>query len=268
MAELSSRAEETAEVWPRVVIGIPSERTRITAAAHSIERIAAQGYPFLQIGYTRCDVARNRMVIRMLSHNEQMVAEDRTAESYTHLLMLDSDHIHPVDIVERLARWVQHDPNKLVVGGLNFRRGAPFDPCAYMTDAEGTLYPLLEWKQGCFPVDVLGSGCILIAASVFYELPFPWFGYSYERNEALDWPACGIEALGAGVQWPGTDIWFSQRCEAAGIQQWVDTTTSSPHILETSVTEDSWRSWKDAHGADELPQISREVLATVLERDR
>ena len=236
--------------WPRIVIGIPSERVRTTSAVLAFNAIIAQGWAQFPIGYMRTDIARTRLALRLLESD------------FTHLLMLDSDHVHPVDIVDRLVRWVRMDQTKLVVGGLNYRRGAPFDPCAYFLNDEGHLMPMLEWTQALVAVDVLGSGSILISREVFETFgkdDFPWFGYNYDKaregaQNAPDW-----KTLREGCSWPGTDLWFSALCRRHEITQWVDTTTTSPHLIETVVTEESWRAWQDEH--PDMPRIAQKVKA-------
>ena len=123
--------------WPKIVIGIPMERTINEEAFWAFMAIAQKGTPFIKLPYTmRNDRARDMFVRRLLISNA------------THLLMLDSDHTHPRDIVARLARWVIDDPSRLVVGGLNFRRSEPFDPCAFLPDGRGGIYAPVEWPQG------------------------------------------------------------------------------------------------------------------------
>ena len=231
---IETEAQE--QEWPRVLIGVPMERQMMTPAAYSVQEIMRQGWRFTKTGYTRCDIARNKMGIALLQSD------------YTHILMLDSDHIHPADVVYKLIRWVKDDRTRLVVGGLNFRRGAPFDPCAYFLDANGNMCSLREWGPGLIAVDVLGSGCMLIAREAFEQMPFPWFGYDYTKNLGLGWPECGIDHLANGAGWPGTDIWFSRQCRDAGIDQWVDTQTTSPHILQTVVTQETWASFLKDRG--------------------
>jgi len=148
------------------------------------------------------------------------------------------------------------------VGGLNFRRGAPFDPCAYFLNDEGHLMPMIEWNADLVAVEVLGSGSILIAREAFETFgrdDFPWFGYDYARTrkgaqQAPDWAT-----LRRGASWPGTDLWFSALCRKHGIKQWVDTTTTSPHIMQTVVTEESWRQWQSEH--PDMPRIPQKVKA-------
>jgi len=210
--------------WPRILLGVPIERA-LSHASQTFFRfmeIASQGVPFVKQDYTRTDLARNRLAMELLKGN------------YTHLLMLDSDHIHPVDIVQRLARWVLLDPDKLVVGGLNFRRSVPHEPCAFFYEPDGTLSAPATWTPGLMRVDVLGTGSMMIAREVFETLEPPWFWHIYDENIMSD-------------VWPGEDIGFCKKCNAAGIDLWMDTTTSSPHLTDGVVTEASFREYLKDH---------------------
>lgn len=179
--------------------------------------IASQGVPIIRMPYGRIDLTRNKMAIALLRTN------------YTHLLMLDIDHKHPPNIVQKLARWVIARPEVKVVGGLNFRRGEPFDPCCFLRGADGYIYPPAEWAKGLIKVDVVGTGSILISREVFEIIPPPWFFNKYDRV----WED----------EWPGEDISFSELCNENGIDLWVDTTTTSPHMIDTWVDEDIYREY-------------------------
>lgn len=208
--------------YPRVLVGIPMER----AISHADKvfwqfmAIAKQGPAFLPIPYMRTDLYRNKAAANLLQSD------------FTHLLMLDVDHIHPVNIIQQLARWVLLDRKKFqVIGGLNFRRGEPYEPCAFQVDNNGDIYTMAEWEQGLVKVDALGTGSILIAREVFEQLEPPWFFNDY--SEA--WKD----------NYPGEDIGFSAKCRAAGIGLYVDTTTTSPHMIDSQVTEETYRSYFD-----------------------
>ena len=214
----------------RVLIGIPMERTIGQLSYFGFVRILTQGWPLAQLEYTRNDIARCKF------------GEFLMNSKYTHLLMLDSDHIHPEHIVPRLARWFRAYPEEVrVVGGLNFRRGAPYDPCAFVDPGDGAFRRMAQWSPGAIEVDALGSGSIMIHRSVFEQLPHvsknPWFGYDYTNVE----------------DWPGTDMWFSRRCREAGIALWCDTTTTSPHVGDRLIDEATYRVWLQEHGACESP---------------
>jgi len=223
-------------------------------AVHSLMTIIARGNSFMGHGYARTDITRNEMAATLLR------------QTFTHILMLDSDHIHPPDIVAKLAQWPARDRDKfMVVGGLNFRRGVPYDPCAYMWN-DGKLAPIHRWPDDALlKVDVLGSGSILIDRRVFERLPYPWFGYDYSLLDALGWPECGVEGLRAAT-WPGTDVWFSKLCNKAHIDQWVYSGVSSPHIMHTTITQavrEAFLRAAEAHG--EIITVTKPTRAHIPE---
>ncbi len=211
--------------WPKVVVLVP----QFPALPHADDvfynfwAIAQQGTPAMRMPYGRTDVVRNRAAMNLLR------------SSFTHILMLDADHIHPEDIVQRLCRWVLLNPEIQVVGGLNFRRGEPYDPCCFLLGKDGKLYPPAEWSQGLIQVDALGTGSILIAREVFEQLEPPWFFNKYDKV----WEDA----------WPGEDIGFSEKCREAGIKMWVDTTTTSPHMIDAYVDESSFKQYLAEHDA-------------------
>ena len=211
--------------FPRVMVCWLLERTISYAdiVIPSMMDIMAQGPLVLQMPYTRTDVARNKAGIELLKSN------------FTHLLMLDIDHKHPMDIIQRLSKWVIDDPKKYqVVGGLNFRRSEPHDPCAYKMDGDGRMYAI-EWDENSklIEVDRLGTGSILISREVFEKLELPWFYNIYDKV----WDDA----------WPGEDIGFSRKCKDAGISMWCDVTVTSPHITPAGIDEKSWRKWLEKH---------------------
>jgi len=207
----------------RILIGIPMERNIGQLAFFGFVGIVTQGWPLARLEYTRNDIARNKFGEFLLD------------SQFTHILQLDSDHVHPPDVVQRLARWFRAYPDEVeVMGGLNFRRGAPYDPCAFVDPGDGSYRRMAEWPRGAVEVDALGSGSIMISRKVFERLPKPWFAYSYADLSG----------------WPGTDMWFSKLCHEHGIALWCDTTTVSPHIGDRLIDESTYRDWLGSHGAE------------------
>lgn len=208
--------------FPRILVSILIERSISYAdlVFPWIVQVAAQGPVILNMPCQRTDLARNHAATELLKTD------------FTHLLMLDIDHIHPTNIVQRLARWVEKNPKEFqVVGGLNFRRSEPHDPCAYRYDEKHKSMWAIEWDKDSqlIEVDRLGTGSILIAREVFETIEPPWFYNDYTQA----WRDA----------WPGEDIGFSHKCKEAGIKMWVDCTTTSPHITNAVVDEASWRKW-------------------------
>lgn len=210
--------------YPRVVVGIPLERTVSYASQvfFNFLEIASQGPAFLDIKYGRIDVTRNLMVTAFLQSD------------YTHLLMLDIDHVHPTDIIQKLARWFILYPHIQVVSGLNFRRGEPFDPVAGMDFyANGKRKTLTTWEPGLLKVKEVGGASLMVSKEVFARIEPPWFYNIYDEV----WQN----------SYPGEDIGFSRKCNDAGIDIYVDTTTSSPHCTENLITEETFRAYMKAY---------------------
>jgi hypothetical protein len=206
----------------RVVVGVPLERTVPSQVFASFWAIAQRGWPLIDSGYGRTDVNRNTFAQTLLDSDG------------THLLMLDLDHLHAPDVVERHARWALDRPDCQVIGGMHYRRGEPFDPCAFAYGADGSLYPLADWPRGgLIEVHALGHGSLLVHRSVFEQLAPPWWGYDYGRASE-------------GV-YPTEDMYFCYLCREAGIRLWVDTSISSPHLMTTVVTEEVSRAWRESH---------------------
>ncbi len=202
----------------RPIVGVPLERTLAHAdkVLFPLLMIAQQGFPFIRMNYGRTDLVRNKFAQHLLQSN------------FTHLIMLDVDHIHPHDIVQRLMEPFAKDPSLRVVGGLNFRRGEPFDPCAFIK-YQGEYMPMSSWPNGLVQVDAIGTGSIAIAREVFELIPPPWFYNPYDK--VMD------------DVWPGEDIGFALLCEKYGIKQHVLTTLTSPHLLDSVVDEETYRTY-------------------------
>lgn len=206
--------------WPRIGLAVLKERTISYADSvlNGLAEIYMQApYP-IYLNYTRTDLARNKLAQVLLASN------------LTHIVMLDIDHKHPHDIIQRLARWVMADPDKWVVGGLNFRRSYPHDPCCHVMDKDGRMYPPSDWDdRKLMKVDAIGTGSIIIAREAFEAIQPPWFFNIYDQDKI--W----------ADRWPGEDMGFSQKCREYGINMYVDTTTTSPHIVEREVAEPEFR---------------------------
>jgi hypothetical protein len=219
------------EAWPypRIVVGVPQERAMSYSSQvfYDFWSIAAQGVPIIRIPYNRIDVVRNKMAIELLR------------SEMTHLLMLDIDHKHPKNIVRRLASWVIAHPEVQVVGGLNFRRGEPFDPCCGFWGNDGKFYPPAEWEKGLIKVDIVGTGSIMIAREVFELIPPPWFSFDYSE-------------VWADI-WPGEDIGFSKLCNKYGVNLYVDTTVTSPHMIDAMVTDETFKNHLKNTGGETTP---------------
>ena len=96
----TKKSPKKEEVVFRPVVGVLMERTMAHAdkVFFNLLGIAQQGWPFIRMNYGRTDLVRNKMAEHLLKSN------------FSHLIMLDIDHVHPMDIVQRLM----HDKNGVV----------------------------------------------------------------------------------------------------------------------------------------------------------
>lgn len=212
--------------YPKILLFVPMFPALPYASDvfYDFMAIAARGPAILRSGCHRVDMAREKAC-------EQFMETD-----FTHILMLDADHKHPPDIIQQLAKWVIEDPDKLVVGGLNFRRTPPYDPCAYIIQ-DNEYHTLLDWDPGLLEVDRVGTGSILIAREVFERLKKPWFYIHAEH----------IEKEG----FVSDDIAFCLNCTDAGIRLWVDTVTQSPHMTQAFIAEETYKQYVKEHLREE-----------------
>jgi len=203
--------------WPKPVVFIPMMQSLPFADEvwPRINEIARYGTPFIYQPYMFADRARNEAAKELLDSDK------------THIVMLDADHRHPTDVVHRLCRRVIEDPERLVVGGLNFKRNAPFSPLACYVSEQG-IYRPHEWEPECAEVDAIGTGCIIIAREVFEQVEWPWF---------INDPHYPSKTLGSH------DNYFCQKAKEAGIKIWCDFTLTSPHGGTHWVTEQTYRTY-------------------------
>ena len=205
--------------WPRIALFVPmfSALPYADRVFYQFMRIVSQGIDIIEHPYGRTDYVRN------IVSDEFRKPMRGNEPFYTHILMLDADHVHPVDIIQRLAKRVLENPDRLVVAGLNFKRTAPFTPCAFLKDPNGgdNFYSMMDIPEGIIEVAAIGTGCILIAREAFDRLEKPYFYYEYAGADDGNYPS--------------EDIGFSVNCRKAGIKIWCDTTVTSPHMSDVYV---------------------------------
>lgn len=225
----------------RIVLGIPLERNITDQAFLCLWQIAQQGMPMIPAAYGRTELRRNDFARQVL--NQPHV---------THLMMLDTDHIHPVNIVQALARHVIADPSKLVVGALCFRRSEPYDPLMFLRAPDGELIVPGEWPDGLLKVDAIGHGAILIAREVFERIPPPWWLYPYDAD---------FSDPREPYTMPTEDMYFSRLCGEHGIDIWCDTTVTSPHIGQEYIDRSTYDRYVAAHPEKLVPIREKGVIA-------
>lgn len=174
-------------------------------------RAGFKGYQPITIGYGRIDQRRNDIA---------KLFYERTFRDDDLLVMLDADHTHPSDIVERFAA---HSPKQGVVGALAYRRGEPYDPLFFLRDkVKGGLFAPsdpTQFEGKTIPCQIVSTSAIAIRRWVLTELiragkEYPWFRYEYPTG---------------GAQ-PSEDMYFGHICEQVGISHYCDTSIVIPHM--------------------------------------
>lgn len=199
------------------VVAILPERTIPEDTFWAFAKIIGQGWPLFAQPTMPTDRARN-------SYAQALLKSD-----FTHVVMLDIDHQHPPDIVQRLGKWVAQDESREVVTALAFRRCKPHDPCAFIQQ-EGKYYAIAEYAPGLHRVDATGLAAAMISRKVFERMPYPWFAFEYQDGE-----------------WVGEDFYFCQKCARYGISIWVDTLTVTPHMRVEWTDERTHREYLAEH---------------------
>lgn len=225
LLEIGSKLPIASWRYPRIGLAIPLGKSLEHAGQtfYNFMYIASQGPWFVECPPSvRIDIVRNNVAVQLLR-----------ATGLTHVLMLDADHKHPVDIIQQFAKWAIIRPDARVISGLNFRRGEPYDPVAgNLTDSHRREI-FTQWEPGLNQVDEVGGASLFVHRSVFEQIQPPWFfntyDYAMENN------------------YPGEDIGFCKKCREAGIPIYVDTTISSPHCTDTLVTENTFRTFMAMH---------------------
>jgi len=146
---------------------------------------------------------------------------------------LDSDQIHPEDMLVRLVERIEGgcDAVSCLVpfrGFASRQKMVPFQKMAWRKVGDGVKVPAVAIDIGdgdLQKIDFIGSGVILFKAEDLKRLKKPWFWDRIEDGERL-------------IRRPGGDVsfvWALQR--ELGVQMWVDTTIDIKHLHIFEVDE-------------------------------
>ena len=201
--------KKCSEIWDkaRVLVGIPN--------TGSIEDMIGES-PFKSFLNLALFIASNKEstnwgiapIPRMVTHEARnALARQAIDEGYTHLCMMDSDHVFDKDVIHRLLLW-----QKNIVGVRAYRRAAPHFPCIFATkpdlpDTEAMI-PVDAADQGLMMADAVGFGIVLISVEVLKKLTYPYFYFNKT----------------------GEDFNFCREARAAGYKIYVDTDVEIGHV--------------------------------------
>jgi hypothetical protein len=190
------------------------------ACLAAASRAGNMGYSYITSNRMRTDVARNRLCAAF-----RTIAQDKNDV----LVMLDCDHTHPHNIIERL---IAHDPSYGVVGALAFRRGEPFFPCFFLRTSDGGLRQPLQFSGGLMNCAIVGTAAIAIRRWVLDAIAESGQSapFLYEYNDVM---------FESG-EFQSEDVYFGLVCERLGIPHYCDTGLVTPHLITSAVDENTW----------------------------
>jgi hypothetical protein len=123
----------------------------------------------------------------MVTHEARnALANMAVNEGFTHLMMIDSDHIFDKDIVHTLLLY-----KKDVVGVRAYRRCSPHYPCIFVKDKTVEETDAMTFVDACnmglMVTDAVGFGAVLISTEVLKKMTYPYF---YFTNTGEDFNFC------------------------------------------------------------------------------
>ena len=202
----------------RVLVSVPLGKYMNTIPFSNFWEIARRGWPIIDMPPGRTDEQRN------------VACAIAKSSGATHLCLLDVDHKHQPDVVDRLVRHVKDDLGKKVICGVQYRRCPPYNPCVYL-EREGEFYWLHEIPENeLISVQGVSPASILINVDVFEQIPAPWWKYTYEHADKN--------------KYPGEDTWFSALLRDNNIDMYCDTSVTSPHLDNAAtITDATYRAY-------------------------
>lgn len=208
---------------PKILFAVPTDgKIKAQTVLHLAHISQHPNVVYNAVVGSPIDQVRNKIV-------RTMFADD----TYTHVLMMDSDMIPPVNAVDKLLEM--DTPMAcgiyplLISGSITssvVEKNEQFPEGHFLTD----------WadKTGPFEVDAAGTGLVLIKREVFETIPWPWFRFveGKENNKRV-----------------GEDIFFSRKAAKFGYKYMAHPEVVCGHIKEVNLL-DIVKAWskKDDNG--------------------
>lgn len=185
----------------------------------------------LNQGYIRVDLANNLMVaqtrcsypvhitwpnLKPIAHNRNQIAKNFLETDSTHLIMIDSDVVPPVNIFDLVGL------NKDIIAA----------PCpqwhendiywVVMDEVEGGFKAIPpERRNGLQKVDAVGTGCIVIKREVLEQVKAPFMRY---------WNEDGLAEI-------GLDFYFCKKARELGFDVWAHFDFPCRHYTEQNLID-------------------------------
>lgn len=181
---------------PKVAICIPSGRTWEAEMAMGL---------ISMLGSTEADMTVKWQSGSQISMQRNELVDAALKWGASHLFWLDSDIIAPPHAINDL---LAHD--KDIVGATYCKKVAPYELVGKLTRADGRLKP----------ARLMPGGCMLVRASVYENLDWPWYfetPHPAERITTSEDYSFSVKAIEAGYElW--CDLHLTQQISHLGSQ--------------------------------------------------
>jgi len=184
-----------------------------------------------------------RTVPRMVTHEARnALAKMAVQEGFTHLMMIDSDHIFDKDIIHTLLLY-----NKDIVGVRAYRRAAPHYPCIFVKDKTQKETDAMTFvdaaNMGLMVTDAVGFGAVLIKTEVLKKMTYPYFYFTKT----------------------GEDFNFCRDARELGYKIHVDTDIEIGHVTTKIVGREDYLKQEKS---GEIRQFSDDMVKLVKEQNK
>jgi hypothetical protein len=137
-----------------------------------LARIAVWGTktPLYLVGTDRMKVAsaRNR------------ITEKAIKRGCSHLLFIDSDHILPEDMLDKLLE----SKDKAMISGYICKRNFPYNPVVFRKDIKGDLQEgFIKFNTGIKKADAVAMGCTMLNLDIIQRLTKPYWKDEHFRSD-------------------------------------------------------------------------------------
>lgn len=167
------------DIWSgaRVLIGLPNSGSFEDMSGDSPFKCFMKLGMFIasNLESTKWEI---RTVPRLVTHEARnALAKMAVDEGFTHLMMIDSDHVFEKDLVHTLLLY-----NKDIVGVRAYRRAAPHYPCIFVKDKKMDEKEAMTFVDACdmglMVTDAVGFGAVLIRTDVLKKMTYPYFYFT------------------------------------------------------------------------------------------
>ena len=115
------------------------------------------------------------LTVRSVPRDEarNFLVKEALAKGVKYIFFVDDDTAPPFNAIQKLMYELDQDPDLGAIGGVYCTKSNPPVPVVIAEDGGG---PHWNWTlHDVFPCIRIGTGCVMIRASVFKDIPEPWF---------------------------------------------------------------------------------------------